>query len=169
MPELSDTGDIIALHTRSWLDTYPNDENGVSREYIAEYVKRFSSNEGRERRNNYIREVHKSTDYYFCIGCNENGKVIGFVDARREGDKRELSGLYIAKEYYGSGLGYDLAKGAIDWLGVDNDITLHVVTYNGRAKRFYQKLGFEEVAGTERFRTETIIPIIDMIKRVEHD
>lgn len=51
----------------------------------------------------------------------------------------------------------------IDWFDDSKPIELWVVAYNERAKAFYRKWGFEEVAGSEQL-FDGKIPEVKMIR-----
>lgn len=165
-PTVEDAEGLVAMHGQSWLDAYPNDEHGVSREFIQEHVDQRASKEGIEKRRQYIQESYTNPDYYFRIAKNSQGEVVGFVDGRK-GEKNELNGLYIDKAEYGKGLAQQLCDGILAWFSDKDDIYLTVVTYNGRAKTFYQKLGFEIIPGSEHLHKGTVIPVVDMIRKGE--
>lgn len=165
-PAIEDAEDLVAMHGESWLDTYPNDEHGVSRAFIQETVESRGSEKGIDMRREYIKESHSNPNYYFRIAKNNTGKVVGFIDGRK-GEENELSGLYIAKSEYGTGLAQQLCGGILEWFGSEADVYLTVVTYNGRAQKFYQKNGFEIIPGTEHFHKGTVIPVVDMIRKGE--
>lgn len=164
-PQIEDAEALTAMHGESWLDTYPNDEHGVSREFIQEEVDGRGSKEGIEKRRRYIKESYTNPDYFFRIAKNSEGKVVGFIDGRKGEEDNELCGLYIAKSEYGTGLAKQLCEGILEWFGYETDIYLTVVTYNARAQAFYRKIGFEMIPGTEHFHNETVIPVVDMIRK----
>jgi RimJ/RimL family protein N-acetyltransferase len=159
-----DLDGLIAVHTQSWLDAYPNEKEGVSYDFISNHVKSFSTETGREKRAGYIQESHDNPDYYLRIAKDSERTVVGFVDAQR-GDTPELCGLYIGKSAYGSGLARQLVEPALAWLGTTNDIKLTVVSYNHRAQAFYRKLGFEPVPGSNKFYNNKPLTVIDMIRK----
>lgn len=165
-PAVEDAESLSAMHGQSWLDTYPNDEHGVSFDYIQAMVEKRGNKKGLEIRRKYIEESHTNPDYYFRVAKDIQGEVVGFVDGRK-GKKNELCGLYIAKSEYGTGLALELCEGILGWLGRDKDVCLTVVSYNARAQKFYQKIGFEIIPGSEHFHGETVIPVIDMIRKGE--
>lgn len=165
-PVVEDTEGLVAMHGQSWLDAYPNDEHGVSNEFIKEAVDKRASEEGLMIRRGYIEESYKNPDYYLRIAKDKQGRVVGFVDGRKD-EKSELTGLYIAKSEYGTGLAQQLCDGILKWFGNGEDIHLTVVTYNGRAQRFYEKIGFKIVAGSEHFHQGTVIPVVEMIRKGE--
>ncbi len=167
IPELEDTEGIIDMHVQSWLDVYPNDEHGISREYVKEQVKRFTNDDGHKKRRSYIEEAHTNPDYFFRIAKDKDDKIVGFIDVRRGDQENELKGLYLEKTAYGTGLARRLADEAMDWLGNNKDIRLTVVTYNDRAQAFYRKYGFERVPDSEREKDNTGIPIVEMVRKGE--
>lgn len=163
-PTQDDVEGLIEMHAQSWLDAYPNPEYDVSREFIEEHVKRFTSDEGRAKRAAYVKESYENPDYYLRIVKDSDGKIIGFVDARK-GSVPELCGLYIDKTAYGSGLARVLAEPALRWIGQENDIKLTVVAYNDRAQAFYKKLGFEAVPESDKSHDNIPLNVIDMIRK----
>ncbi len=164
-PETEDMEGIIAMHIQSWLDVYPNDEYGISREHVQQSVTRFTNDDGHRKRRAYIEEAHTNPDYFFRIAKDISGKIIGFIDVRRHSTENELAGLYTDKTAYGTGLAQQFTDEALQWLGDSKDIRLTVATYNSRAQAFYRKLGFEKVPGSERPKDNTGIPIVEMIRK----
>lgn len=166
IPEPEDIEGIINMHVQSWLDVYPNEEHGISREHVQESVKRFTNDEGHKKRRRYIEEAHTNPDYFFRIAKDDKGKIVGFIDVRRRSEENELGGLYLDKAAHGTGLAQQLTDQALNWLGNDNkDIRLTVATYNDRAQAFYRKLGFELVPGSEQKKDKTGIPIVEMLRK----
>jgi RimJ/RimL family protein N-acetyltransferase len=159
--------DVLALakmHSKSWIDAYPNDEYGVSREFIEEHIKKLTTEKGLSFRHGLVKEQQDNPDYYLRVAKDKNDLIVGFVDARR-GEEPELCGLYIDESTYGSGLARQLAEPVMEWLGRERDIKLTVVAYNLRAQAFYKKLGFEVVPGSDKFHNNTPLPVIDMIRK----
>lgn len=166
VPEHADVEAIIDMHVASWIDSYPNDDEGISYDYIKEAVQMFTNENGHTRRHAYIDEAHDNPDYFFRIAKTPDGKVLGFVDARRDGEAgSKLQGLYVDTSYHGKGLSHALMHLALEWMNPKTDIRLTVVTYNKRAQSFYKKYGFEIVPGSDKFRKGTIIPIVAMIRK----
>lgn len=165
IPEIEDTEGIIEMHVQAWLDVYPNEEYGISLAHVQQSVKRFTNDDGHSKRRAYIAEAYTNPDYFFRIAKNKDGKIVGFIDARRREKENELDGLYVDKIAYGTGLGRQLTDEVIEWFGNNKYTRLTVATYNGRAQAFYRKLGFEKVPGSERLKDNTGIPIIEMIRK----
>lgn len=160
---------LLSMHVQSWFDAYLNEALGIDEDYIAKRMERFESIEGKARRAEIIQDAASNPDHYMQLARDGSGTVVGFVDAKIHDDVNELEGLYIDKSTYGSGLAQQLTEGALDFLGRENEILLSVVSYNIRAQKFYQKMGFEVVDSSERMHKDTIIPIIDMIRKGDKD
>lgn len=82
-----------------------------------------------------------------------DGEVVGFasVGPSREPDAEfELYAIYVLASAYDTGLGYELAKAALDG---QRDVVLWVFDENPRARRFYERFGFHADGAV---RTETI-------------
>ena len=134
------------MRLASWLDTYVNDELGVTREWIEARNKDQMSDEVKKRRLERLDDPN-------CAGwvaLDVDGKVIGvttpFVD---EDGCQHVGSLYVDKDWHGKGVGGRLMQKVIDWCDPKKPIQLGVVTYNDRAKAFYRKWGFEEVPDSE--------------------
>jgi len=164
-PNIDDARGLAEMHTRSWIDVYPNEEAGVSLAFIKKYVVKFTNNDGIAKRTAYIREGKTNPDYLLRIAKDQAGKIVGFVDSRKRDGTFELNGLYIDTSAYGSGLALELANLALDWLGRNNEIKVTLVVYNERAKHFYEKLGFEYVPGSETIHNNTPLTVMDMIRK----
>ena len=166
-PTVDDRDGLIAMHRQSWLDAYPDEAAGISREWVEEYTANgMLSPEGVAFREKLIREASENPDYYIRIATDETGRIAGFVDARRD-EAPELCGLYIDKADYGSGLAVKLAEPAIDWLGRENEQFLWVAAHNARARKFYEKCGFRFVPDSEKPYKETPMRIVKMVREAD--
>ena len=97
--------------------------------------------------------------YHFRVAFDDDGKIVGFVKLGPSAlpidagpNSIELRQLYVLKDYHGSGLARELT----DWAIAEarscraEQIYLTVYVDNHRAKRFYDRYGFEAV-GTYDF------------------
>jgi N-acetylglutamate synthase-like GNAT family acetyltransferase len=98
-----------------------------------------------------------------------NGEIVGCLHASTyEDGTKELEAIYLSPETFGSGIGAKLMEPVIDWVG-NKDMTVKVATYNDRARKFYQKYGFEQIPGSDDVYADTI-PMIRMIRKgVTHE
>lgn len=150
------------MRLQSWLDTYVNEHEGVSREWIEERNNRQRSPEAMQKR----RERLTASNASGWIAKDSAGNVIGltwpFVDEMGE---QHVGSLYVDKAWHGKGVGGALMQKVIEWFDPAKPIVLGVVTYNERAKAFYRKWGFEEVSGSEDI-FDGKIPEMKMIRKV---
>jgi GNAT superfamily N-acetyltransferase len=150
------------VRAQSWLDTYTNEDLGVTREWIeARNADQLSPEKiaiWKQRLSEYPgggRWVAKDTD----------GIVIGIVTPRRDDDGvQHVGSLYVAKVWQGKGVGGALIQKVIEWSDPTSPIELGVAVYNGRAKAFYRKWGFEEIPGSETL-FDNMIPEVKMIRK----
>lgn len=149
------------MRLQSWLDTYINEELGVTREWIEERNKNQMSDEIRAKR----RALLDDQDRAGWVALDVEGKVIGvttpFID---DEGIQHVGSLYVDKSWHGKGVGAALMQKVIDWFDDTKPIELGVVSYNERAKAFYRKWGFEEVSDSQALFDDTI-PEVMMIRR----
>lgn len=158
----SDAQALFALMLVGWLDTYINEEAGVSQEFVLE------TSIGRLRYDFFEKEcrfyyLENSIDNMHFVAEDINGVIVGFIHSRREDGKQVLEGLYTYKEFHGSGLAQDLVGKFLDWENKSLDSEVGTVEYNRRAIRFYEKVGFRD--NGVRYNLFDVIPCIDMVKK----
>lgn len=149
------------MRLESWLDTYVNDDLGVTRVWIEGHNKLQMSEAKRQVRLERFNDPN-------CAGWvakDMHGRVIGITTPYIDDDgAQHVGSLYVDKEWHGKGVGGRLMQMAVDWFDPAKPIELGVVTYNERAKAFYWKWGFEEVPGSETLFANKI-PEVIMIRR----
>jgi len=160
-PENVEEANIVRLN--SWLDTYVNDELGITREWILERNKRRMSDEARRIRLERLKNPN-STGW---VAKDNSGTIIGVATPHIDSDgAQHVGSLYVDKSWHGSGVGSALMQNIIDWFDKSKPIMLGVVTYNERAKAFYRKWGFVEIPGSETL-FDNKIPEIMMSRKPE--
>ena len=162
---LEDLLPLRVMHAQSWRDTYPNEAEGVPRKWVEERTARWITPEGIEESKERVKDTYGHPGHFHKIAI-DGDKVAGVVHAAKTEEKQHLHALYIAKEYYGTGLAGRLMEVALKWIDPNRPIDLQVVTYNERAKAFYRKYGFEEVPGTED-KYADVMPVITMERKGE--
>lgn len=149
------------MRRQSWLDTYVNDEAGVTREWIEARNAAKSTFAAREER----REQIRAGNVHGWVAMNEQGEVIGVTHPWIDDEGRQrLGSLYVDKRYHGLGIAGELMQRAINWFDTSKPIELGVVAYNKRAKAFYGKWGFQEVPGSEDL-FDGVIPEVKMVRQ----
>ncbi|HET6746509.1 MAG TPA: GNAT family N-acetyltransferase [Candidatus Saccharimonadales bacterium] len=155
---------VLAMQAKSWLDTYPNPEKGVSKEWVEARTKQWMTDENLKKRREFIRASNKG-DSLYIVAENEKGVIVGLGICRNEAGKYRLGALYVDVAHHGSGVAHRLMEKLLSWAGPAT-IELEVVSYNERAKAFYRKYGFREVEGSDHILHE-ILPVITMVREGE--
>lgn len=137
--QLQDAVGIGRAHLQSWLETYPNEEYGVTEEWIESELGFLANEQGDKFRENVIQNLDDNTLYK--VVKDENDEVQGFLHVDKNGTEARLNAIYLKKELKGSGVAQQLMKDTLEFVG-DLDITLEVAAYNDRAIRFYENHGF---------------------------
>jgi ribosomal protein S18 acetylase RimI-like enzyme len=137
-PVLGEEKEIASIRKETWLDTYPNEQYGITREDILS--KDFDSEMKLQESRGMIKSSGKGSNYIRI--AKDGGKIIGFSSGIKRENFNELTAFYILPSYQGQGTGKMLAKLILEWLGEDKKIVVNVVEYNEKAKFFYKKLGF---------------------------
>ena len=164
-PTADDVESLIAMHDQSWLDTYPDEKAGISREWVQQRINRYPHSEKIEKRLKMISQAEIDQNILIRIAKDKAGNVVGLIMPYRDRETQQVGAIYIDKAYYGTGLAQRLMAEIIAWADPKWPLELEVASYNERAKAFYRKHGFEEVAGSERLHE--IIPVIKMIRKGE--
>ena len=152
------------MRAESWLDTYINDEIGVTRKWIEERNLLQLTPEKNELRKERLSDTIHHAGW---VAKDSFGKIIGsttpYID---EDGRQDIGSMYVEKNWHGKGVSTALMQKAIDWFDTTRPIELGVVKYNERAKAFYRKWGFEEVPNSETLFADKI-PSILMVRKGE--
>ena len=159
-----DVGAITSLRYESHLDTYVNEELGVTREWLQERNKRYQTTEHIHAWREVSQAGRANGMSAAWVARSVDGTIVGFATPFIQPDgTRRVGSIYVAKTWQGKGVGNALMQRVIDWHGTSEPITIHVVAYNERAKAFYRKWGFVEVPGSEQL-FDNKIPEVKMIR-----
>ena len=157
------------MRLKSWLDTYVNEAIGVTREWIELHnIERVSAEKAQSRKKRFTHGKEQGT-FNAWVAKDTNGTIMGsttpFID---EKGHQHLGSLYVDKKWHGTGVGSELMQKVVDWFDPSKPIELMVVTYNGRARAFYEKWGFEEIPGSDDLFEEKI-PEIKMMRKAQNE
>ncbi len=160
-----DAPGITNVRRETWLATYPNEKFGITRGDIEEAINKRSFQEETKSWEDKIKNNSKSR---FWVAKYES-KVIGFTSAFRKENTNNIGGFYILPQYQRKGIGKQLLRKVLDWVGVEKEIHLEVVEYNTKAINFYKKFGFIENGSihteTAKLPNGKDMPEIDMVKK----
>jgi ribosomal protein S18 acetylase RimI-like enzyme len=154
---------------RTWLETYPNVEVGITVEDIEERWKDRNSEERLSRRKS---ELQKKDSHRKQIVATADGEVVGVSIATQSDTANRLNAMYVFPEYQGNGIGMTLWNEIQKFFDPAKDIVVGVATYNTRAIRFYSKLGFVDSGRRytdDRFQMKSgaLIPEMDLVIRAQ--
>lgn len=162
--QLEDIEPATAMRLQSWLDTYVNEDLGVTADWIEKRNRMQLSEELKtSRRERFIKDK-QSGILHAWVAKDADGKIIGSTTPFRDEDGTwQLGSLYVDKTWHGTGVGSELMRKVVDTLR-GQDIYLGVVSYNERAKAFYRKWGFEVIPDSESL-FDNKMPEIRMVRR----
>ena len=161
---------VSELLRKTWLDTYPNVEAGITVEDIrlrteGENGERIPKNIERWRESI---EINDGTKAVFVAKLNR--KVVGMTAPGIIDGQRRIGAMYVLPETQGKGIGGMLMQKALEWHGNTDSIYLLVASYNQKAIGFYKHFGFvqtdKDVVDKGNIYGNVLIPEIEMVRRV---
>ena len=162
LPEdIQKIGDVFY---KTWLDTYPNEELGITFEDIEDRYKNRNTEDVIERGKKAILE--QQGNELFLV-AKDGELVVGVCRAFVYPDKNELQVIYILPDYQRRGLGRLFWEEVKKFFDVKRVIIVNVATYNTKAIEFYKKIGFIDTGkrfSNEKFRFKSgsVIPEMEM-------
>ena len=164
---------VFNVQRLTWLDTYPNDEAGITKEDIR---KRIEGEHGElipKKIERWKSGIEATGEKRAIFVVRDSGKIVGFVAPGIMDGQRRIGAIYVLPEAQGKGVGGKLLQGAVNWHGRSEDIFLHVASYNQNAIDFYMRNGFEETGKPIKDEMakgdEKEIPEIEMVLRATSD
>lgn len=163
-------GDVYGIRQvtrKTWLNTYPNEQAGIT---VADIENKFASDdtpEGKQKIEDKKR-FYADTNLGTWV-AEENGTIVGFCSAGKIDQQQRVLAIYVLPAYQGKGIGSPLLTKAINWFQTINPIFVNVAQYNTQAISFYLKHGFREtgISGTldpaAVFPSGKIIPEIKLV------
>lgn len=159
--------DVVGIQEvfyKTWLDTYPNKESGVTVDDIEDqYKDAFTEETIRQRREGLASPKKERT----LLVAKEGDIVVGVCRIVRRSDKNQLQAIYVLPEFQGKGIGRLFWEEAKKFFDKEKDIVVEVATYNSNAIEFYKKLGFLDTGRRfhdEKFKMKSgaVIPEMEM-------
>lgn len=142
--ELAMPGDgegICRVTAETWVDTYPNEEHGIT----AGMIRRNQYQSDGSLRNDFI----ELTEGALNVNGRERaiyvakklGEIVGVASLAPVDDRCKLRTLFVSPAEQGYGIGPELLKQLLSWRP-GKETFLNVATYNQRAITFYERFGF---------------------------
>lgn len=165
-----DAEEIQLVFYKTWLNTYPNKEVGVTLEDIEDRFKDKLTSEGVRK---YEDRIKNQPSNQRILVARLNDKIVGVCVLIKHKDMNELRAIYVLPEFQGKGVGMALWYSSHSFFDKKKDIVLEVATYNTKAIDFYTKLGFKDTGKrffNERFRMKSgvLIPEMEMVLSHNH-
>lgn len=160
-----DSSEMREVLYKTWLDTYPNEEAGITRDDIEDFNARRNSPEEIRQREESLKTKKENE---LRLVSEVDGKIVGLATFVRHGVKNQLQAIYVLPEVQGMGVGKKLWAEGSKFFDPTKETIVNVATYNDQAINFYKKLGFEDTGirfAEERFKMKSgaVIPEMTMI------
>ncbi|MBP7831755.1 MAG: GNAT family N-acetyltransferase [Candidatus Pacebacteria bacterium] len=147
-PQPEDALGMITVLYKTWLNTYPNAEHGITPEDVeTEYAGYFTE----EYIEKYQKRLAQTAEGKMRLVAKIGDNVVGVLSMKESEENCKLSILYVLPEHQGKKIGYKLFTEALSRVNKNKDIILSVAHYNQKAISFYKSLGFVETGKTEEY------------------
>ena len=165
----TDAQGIHYSNKRTWLDTYPSKEFGITKEDIE---RRFQENATWEALSRLAKRLANPPSGEISLVAKRNNAVVGYCRLARHYKFNEILAINISPPYQGKGLGKKFWEHGLAHFDPLNPTKVRTASYNARAIGFYRSLGFEECSGLildYRFRmfNGAILPQLEMCRPPE--
>lgn len=167
----SDAEAIAAIKRQCWLQAYPNEEYGITKEDIE---KRFPESQLPAAAENWQQGISQEVEggERRTFVARFAGEVAGYTSPHIKDGQRRVGALYVCPKLQGIGIGSRLLQQAIDWHGREEDIFVRVVAYNDRAIGLYRNFGFQKTVDIldefDDIEGLKPIPVIEMVLKAVH-
>lgn len=147
---------------KTWLDTYPNKEHGITKDDINDRFKNAFSPETLKKRAQDIRALPEK---HIIILAKASDEVIGLCRFEESEEINRLKALYVLPKFQNRGVGKMLWNKIQESINSTKDTIVNVASYNDKAISFYKSLGFIDtgkIFPDERFKMKSGATIPEM-------
>ncbi len=145
----NDVPQIIDVYYSAWLETYVNEEIGITRDDIEAFFKDQAEQSEIDRRTEHLANLPPNQH---LLVAKDGVIVVGVCRIVIREKCNQLQAIYILPEYQRKGIGTMLWNEIKKFFDPTKDTLVQVATYNTTAINFYQKLGFVDTG--KRFTEE---------------
>lgn len=161
----ADAKGITNVLYKTWLDTYPNEEIGITKEDVEESYKDAFTDEKVKSQQERIANTPENQKR---IVVKDGDIIVGISTMIRNENNNQLRTIYVLPEYQGKGIGQMLWNEVRKFSDPKKDTIVEVATYNQKAISFYEKLGFVDTGkrwSDEKWRMKSgaTIPEMEMV------
>lgn len=153
--EKEDAEGIQNVFYSTWMETYPNETAGITREDIEVFFKDSMTDSGIQKR---VEDIEKIPNNCLFLVAKDSGRVVGICRVYVRDVVNQLQAIYVLSEYQGKGIGSALFTEALKFFDKEKDIIVQVADYNTNAIAFYTKLGFVDT-GKRFVQDKFIMPV----------
>ena len=147
-----------------WLNTYPNEEYGITKKDIEDKFKYGKSPEALENKRQQI--INMPPNELF-LNAKDGDKIVGVCRLMKKEGGQELGAIYVLPEYQHKGIGTMFWNEALKFFDKDKDIIVKLAVYNNNAMEFYKHLGFKNtgvfIKDAHKFESGSSIPEEEMV------
>lgn len=167
LPE--DAEGITTVLYQTWLDTYPNEEVGITREDVEDsYRDSFTP----EKISAMAEGIRNLSDNKKRVVAKIDGRVVGMATMSILEEYNQLRTIYVLPEFQGQGVGKKLWQEVKNFTDPKKDIVVHVADYNKKTIEFYKKLGFVDTGkrwqdDRWKMKSGAMIPEMEMVIKAE--
>lgn len=150
-----DSLQLTRLYHVTWLDTYPNEKAGITRDDIEQSYKDSYTEAFQEKQKKRLSSIGENEKY---LVAEMDGKLVGTTRMVRHADYNQLQTIYVLPEHQGRGVGQMLWDEVYKFANPLLKTIVHVADYNDKAISFYKKQGFVMTGKSfteERFRMKS--------------
>lgn len=163
-----DASAIAHVRHETWLATYPHEATGITRADILAQELESPDQVARWRKG----ILDQTGTRKIWVARNTHGEVVGYGQGKKGEHEHAIWGLYILPSEQGKGLGRELLRTVLDWLGNDLPVSLSVAEYATSAIALYERFGF--VAASEpgfgpSFASGNTIPSLKMVRLAQKE
>jgi ribosomal protein S18 acetylase RimI-like enzyme len=159
-----DARGVAEVFRAAWLDTYPNEAHNITRETIEERWKAHLADEAIAKRSESYSHPEEGVVY---LVAKAGQKPVGICRAVRSEEENRITALYVHPEYHRQGIGRALWEAARRHLDVGKPTMLSAASYNERAIKFYESLGFAKTDKPVFFQERLKLPNGSVIPEIE--
>ncbi len=134
-----DARDINNLLAKTWIDTYPNEKEGITEQDIKDFVAGNLTEESVKARAEAVKNAGENKKFLLA---KQDGVLIGECLLLDRGEDYQLKAFYVLPEHQRKGVGQMLWKEAEKFFTENKDIIVWSALYNEKTINFYEKLGF---------------------------
>lgn len=153
---------ITTVLYKTWLDTYPNAEIGITKEDVEEsYKDHFTEERVKKQQEN----IANAPANQLRLVAKSGDQIVGVSTMIRNENNNQLRTIYILPEFQGKGTGRMLWEEARKFCDPSKETIVQVATYNQKAISFYEKLGFVDTGkrwSDEKWRMKSGATIPEM-------